>query len=155
MTPCMRRALMFALGVLLATGCGAREVGVANGADADWDQWAGKWIVINYWAEWCKPCRVELPELNRLHAAGADAGVVVLGVNFDGLPGEALERLIDEFQIEFPVLLEDPASRWSHERPSVLPTTLVIDPEGTLHEVLVGPQTFESLAEAVGLEPED
>jgi thiol-disulfide isomerase/thioredoxin len=154
MSPRARLALLFALGLLLATGCGAREVGVATGAAANWDQWAGKWIVVNYWAEWCKPCRMEIPELNRLHAAGADAGIVVLGVNFDGITGERLQKLIDQFQIEFQVLLDDPAPRWSHERPTVLPTTLIIDPEGKLHEVLVGPQTFESLAEAVGLEPE-
>ena len=153
MTPRVRHALLFALGLLLATGCGSRDANVAIAAP-DWDQLAGKWIVVNYWAEWCKPCRVEIPELNRLHEAGADAGIVVLGVNFDGLTGERLQRLIDQFHIEFPVLLEDPAPRWSQERPTVLPTTLVIDPDGKLHEVLVGPQTFESLAEAVGLEPD-
>ena len=46
-------------------------------------------------------------------------------------------------------MLDDPRARWSQELPSVLPSTLVIDPDGNLHRVLIGPQTYESLSGAV------
>jgi len=59
--------------------------------------------------------------------------------------------LIGLFSIEFPILLADPGVRWGQGKPSILPTTLVIDPDGNLHATLIGPQTYESLADAVGL----
>ena len=43
--------------------------------------WKGKWVYINYWAEWCKPCAEEIPELNKF--AAATPSVLVLSVNFD------------------------------------------------------------------------
>ena len=51
-------------------------------------------------------------------------------------------------------LLDDPAAHWEQPRPSVLPSTLVISPDGTLEDVLVGPQTYEDLARAVGMTSE-
>jgi thiol-disulfide isomerase/thioredoxin len=143
--------VLLLLGVVLTVGCSRPDVRLADGQGARWSQWEGRWLIINYWAEWCAPCRVEIPELNELHREGAAANVTVLGVNFDGVSGPALDRLIDLFAIEFPVLLDDPGARWEQSRPTVLPTTLIIDPHGALHSVLVGPQTFESIAAVVGL----
>jgi len=145
------RGGMLVLCVFVALGCARADVELADGQRVSWRQWDGHWLVINYWAEWCAPCRVEIPELNRLHRAGSSAGVVVLGVNFDGVSGADMDRLVDLFGIEFPILLADPGGRWQQAKPTVLPATLIIDPRGKLHEVLVGPQTYESLAQAVGL----
>jgi thiol-disulfide isomerase/thioredoxin len=52
-------------------------------------QYRGRWIVLNYWAEWCKPCREEIPELNQLSRELADR-VAVLGINYDGATGPEL-----------------------------------------------------------------
>ena len=149
-----RTLLLFALFLLAGAGCSQPEVQLADGSASDWEQWRGKWLVINYWAEWCAPCRKEIPELNELHETGEEAGVVVLGVNYDGLKGEALTSLMQEMNIRFPVLVDDPGPRWRQSPPSVLPSTLIINPQGELEEVLVGPQTFESLARAVEMTSE-
>ena len=108
----------------------------------------GSWAVINYWAEWCTPCIKEIPELNQLAQQYPELAVV--GVNFDGTEGDELARQIAQLGIAFPILAEDPAARLGIPRPAVLPTTLILDPEGKLANTLVGPQTLESLAEAVG-----
>lgn len=140
----------FALIVLLTSGCSRADLELADGSRASFSDWQGRWVVINYWAEWCAPCREEMPELNALHRAGA-GHVVVLGVNYDGVQGPELERLIELFAIEFPLLLADPGARFNQPLPSVVPTTLIIDPSGALKTVLVGPQSFEDLADAVEL----
>ena len=134
---------------MLLAGCEKPEIRYADGATGNWSDWSGRWVLINYWAEWCAPCREEIPELNRLHNEGDVLNVAVMGVNFDGLAGEPLTALMDRMGIGFPVLLEDPRARWSQDLPSVLPSTLVIDPEGNLRTVLVGPQTYESLSGAI------
>jgi thiol-disulfide isomerase/thioredoxin len=107
----------------------------------------GDWVFINYWATWCKPCRREIPELNALHEM---PGFTVLGVNYDGAVGDALAEEEAALAIAFPTLGEDPARRYAVERPQVLPTTLVINPGGGLEEVLVGPQTVDSLRRFAG-----
>lgn len=137
------------LAVMLLAGCEKPEIRFADGSAGSWSDWQGRWVLINYWAEWCAPCREEIPELNRLHQEGESVDVAVMGVNFDGLTGEPLTGLIDRMGIAFPVLLEDPRERWSQALPSVLPSTLVIDPDGNLHTVLIGPQTYESLSGAI------
>lgn len=108
----------------------------------------GSWTFVNYWAKWCKPCIKEIPELNLLHKQD---GVRVLGVNYDGARGEELQSQLDSLNVQFPTLDADPAARYSIDRPGVLPTTLVINPEGDLTAVLVGPQTAESLLAVAGL----
>ena len=144
----VRFAGMLLLGVFLH-GCADDEIMLADGQGARFAQWEGRWLLINYWAEWCAPCRKEIPELNELHADRATTGVAILGVNYDGLTGDKLTDLIEKMGIEFPVLVEDPRARWAQDPPPVLPTTLVIDPQGKLHSVLVGPQTHQSLLESV------
>ena len=124
---------------------------LADGSATQFSHWDGRWILVNYWAEWCAPCRKEIPELNRLHAERNASGVVVVGVNYDGLTGEKLRNLVGEMKIRFPVLVEDPRARWNAEQPSVLPTTLVIGPDGQLKEVLVGPHTYESFSRVLQL----
>ncbi|MEP5568557.1 MAG: TlpA disulfide reductase family protein [Halioglobus sp.] len=108
----------------------------------------GRWVVINYWAQWCKPCIKEIPELNALDRKYEQ--VAVLGVNYDGKTGEQLQTQITALKIDFPTLLEDPSGVLGVALPQVLPTTLILNPDGQLVATLVGPQTLESLALATG-----
>lgn len=105
----------------------------------------GQWVIVNYWAEWCRPCIREVPELNRLDAR---EDMAVLGVNFDGESGAALEAQREALGIRFASLLQDPAAPLGIERPEVLPTSLIISPAGELLQVLVGVQTEQSLLAA-------
>lgn len=111
------------------------------------DDLRGQWVVINYWAIWCKPCIQEIPELNSLDEFPQ---VTVLGVNFDGIVGEELEQQMQKLGVAFTNLDQDPAAQLGVQRPDVLPTTLLIDPQGILQDILIGPQTLHSLADATG-----
>lgn len=106
-------------------------------------QFKGQWVVVNYWAQWCKPCIKEIPELNQLHA-NHDT-IVVLGVNFDGEVGETLKDQEEQLGIAFPTLDYDPSAELGIERPKALPTTVIITPQGKVLEKLIGPQTEQSL----------
>lgn len=136
------KRLFFPLIFLLAS-CGGDQP--ANPALSLEDQ-RGNWVVVNYWAEWCKPCIQEIPELNRL--AQENSQVKVFGVNYDGLTGEELQTQAEALGIRFDLLQEDPAAQLGVPRPVVLPTTLVLDPEGNLSTTLLGPQTLASLVRA-------
>ena len=146
----MGRPLQMVIGViagLLLAGC-AEDWGVdQHGRKVAAEQLEGQWMVINYWAEGCKPCRTEIPELNRLAVALEGQGARVLGVNFDALQGEALSKAAEAFAIRFTVLAQDPAARFELPRNDVLPVTYIVDADGRLRERLVGEQTAAGLLE--------
>ena len=99
--------------------------------------------LINYWASWCLPCIEEMPELadfrNRYQRR-----VEVYAVNYDGLTVDQLRQAVQALGIEIPALFQDPNERLGYQKPTVLPTTIILV-EGQVKEVLVGPQTRETL----------
>lgn len=132
------------MGLLLA-GC-AEDVGVdQHGRKVAVERLNGQWLVINYWAEWCVPCRREIPELNALQEQLKDRSVMVLGVNFDGLQGEQLSQAAQGLGVAFTVLAQDPAARYQLPRTEVLPVTYIVDDRGRLRERLLGEQTAAGL----------
>ncbi len=130
---------------LFLAGC-SDDVGVdQHGQKVAVERLEGQWLVINYWAEWCAPCRTEIPELNALAEQQKDKGVKVLGVNFDGLQGEELSNAVDKMGIRFTVLAEDPAARFELPRSEALPVTYIIDTQGKVRERLMGEQDAAGL----------
>jgi thiol-disulfide isomerase/thioredoxin len=136
--------LALAATILLAA-CGADRPGSTDFRLSDYK---GRWLVVNYWAEWCKPCIKEIPELNALDAKYPQ--VAVVGVNFDGETGDILRQQVDQLGIAFPVVQEEPSAALGVDLPSVLPATFIFNPDGKLAHSLVGPQTLETLAAATG-----
>src|SRR5690554_7457367 len=98
--------------LLSASGCEKIELERADGTQANWDKYRGQWVLVNYWAEWCKPCLEEIPELNELDKA---PDISVLGVNFDGITGTALEQLGEDMGIEFLMLGQDRSEEHTSE----------------------------------------
>lgn len=131
------------LGVsLLLAGCSEADWGVdQHGRQVAAAELEGRWLVINYWAEWCGPCRKEIPELNRLAEELQAQQVTVLGVNFDALQGEELRTAAEQLGIRFTVLASDPAPRLGLAPSQVLPVTWLVDPQGRVREQLSGEQT--------------
>lgn len=132
---------------LLMAGCSQTELPTASGNPVVWENLRGQWVLVNYWAEWCKPCRQEIPELNALDR---HADITVLGVNFDGVVGQPLTELGASMGIEFIMLSSDPGPGFGWQTPMALPATFVVTPDGELLEARFGPQTESQLRELMG-----
>jgi len=130
---------------LLLAGCSADYGTDQHGQKVTAASMDGQWLVINYWAEWCAPCRKEIPELNRLAEEGQAKGFRVLGVNYDGLRDADLAKATQALAVQYTVLADDPAPRYSLPRSEALPVTYIVDPEGKLREQLLGEQTAAGL----------
>ncbi|GAB2896629.1 hypothetical protein GCM10027180_28260 [Microbulbifer echini] len=85
--------------------------------------------------------------LNALAQNNSD--LVVVGVNFDGLPKSTVIEQAQKLGIEFPLLAGEPEGRWGQPWPEVLPTTFVIGADGRWKKTLVGPQTAEDFRAAL------
>lgn len=143
-----RRAAILVLCGLLGA-CGKPDYHTIDGQSGRFADFRDRWILVNYWAEWCKPCIAELPELNRFAQEFGDRAQV-FAVNFDGLEGTELQQQVERLNIAVPVLVEDPAGRFGYQRPQALPTTFVIGPDGQVKKVLQGEQTVATLRAAIG-----
>ncbi len=110
---------------------------------------SGQWLVVNYWAEWCRPCIEEIPELAAFATANEGRARVLL-VNFDDVKEPELSVQATRLGIPPGLVMErDPARELGLERPQVLPSTFVIDPDGTLRATLRGAQTAAKLTAAI------
>jgi thiol-disulfide isomerase/thioredoxin len=104
----------------------------------------GAWVVVNYWATWCAPCRKEMPELSALHDERAD--VTVLGLAFEDIDDSDFERFFEAAPVSYPILKVDvyqPPEPFG--APRVLPTTIILDPTGRAVKDFIGPVTREAI----------
>ena len=105
----------------------------------------GKWVLINYWASWCQACINEISELNHFYKKNKNNNIALYAVNYDALPYDMQQQLIEQFNIQYPSLQQDPGRslRLGHIRG--VPVTFVFNPQGQLSSTLYGSQTAESL----------
>lgn len=102
----------------------------------------GKVVLIDFWAQWCEPCKKELPQLDRLAKEYAGKGVAIVAVNIDKQRDNA-ERMVKQLGVTLPVLL-DPAGSvaGTYDLPK-MPTSFVVDKKGIVryvNEGFEGPQ---------------
>jgi thiol-disulfide isomerase/thioredoxin len=134
-------AALAIMGALLLGGCGNDYGTDQNGHKVAAERLDKQWLVLNYWAEWCGPCRTEIPELNRLAEQLKGKKIGVFGVNFDNVQGEELKSASEKLGIAFTVLAQDPADLFELPRSEALPVTYIIDDKGKVREQLMGEQT--------------
>ncbi len=89
----------------------------------------GRVVMVNFWATWCGPCRVELPHLSRLHDKYRGSGFVLLGVNIDEDPTLA-RALVGKMGLTFPVLLDSEKKVVGAYDLNAMPATVLIDRDG-------------------------
>ena len=105
----------------------------------------GKTVLINVFASWCGPCRLEMPHLVEAADQFGDQEVVFVGINLQENP-EAVEAFRDEFNVQFPLVLNEDGSLTNNlYTPIGLPTSWFIDQDGVVRYVFAGAMTREVL----------
>jgi len=115
-----------------------------QGSEISLSNYRGTWVVLNYWATWCAPCRKEIPELSALHDARTD--IVVLGLAFEDTDIANFYSFLENFHPSYPLLLVDVyAPPKPFGAPKVLPTTIILNPDGAPVKTFLGPVTREHI----------
>ena len=109
---------------------------------------AGRPLLIHFWASWCPPCRKELPDFAAFHRENREKGVAVVGIAVDeAVP--AIKKLVAESGVGYPVVLGDRKLQADYGGIRAVPTTFVIDKAGTIVKKHLGMMSKADLEAAV------
>lgn len=100
-------ALLLAVGTVHAAGSEPLFAATLTGTDEKavaLDAYRGKPMIVNFWARWCAPCRVEIPELAKAHDKYRKQGLVVLGIGLED-KAESVRDFMKAYEMDYPVLL--------------------------------------------------
>lgn len=105
----------------------------------------GYWQIVNYWSEWCAPCRVEIPMFNALAQELESSNVSIVGINFDEDPRDVTLDIAEEMGIKFPTLTLEESAALELRAPDVMPTTYILNPDGEVVAKLIGMQERDDI----------
>ena len=107
----------------------------------------GQVVLVNIWATWCEPCRVEMPSIEQLYRDYAPKGLKVVAVSIDD-PGTdaAIKKFADEYKLTFEVLHDSSKTIESTYQATGVPETAVIARDGTIRKRIIGATDWSSEA---------
>jgi peroxiredoxin len=118
----------------------------SNGATVRLADYKGKVVLLNFWATWCGPCKVEIPEFVEAYSKYRDRGFVILGVLSEDDPTpKDLHDFMSEFKMNYPVLQQHAELEEAFGPLWALPTTFIIDRKGQVCTKHMGPVSKEAL----------
>lgn len=108
----------------------------------------GKIVLLNLWASWCAPCRVDLPALNELQSKYGSKGLQVLGISINE-QRTTIEHYLKRFPHQFPTLLTEESAMAAPYWPAAIPTYIVVDREGKIVRATEGREGYGKLKVAL------
>lgn len=109
----------------------------------------GKVVLVNFWATWCPPCRVEMPGFQQVYEEHRDRGFVILGLSTDMRTEDHVRRFLEEGGYTYPVAMARGSVSRDFGGSNMLPTSYLIDREGRIRNEVRGIFTKVALDQAV------
>src|SRR5438874_13091690 len=122
-----------------------RSLDTLEGKPLTLADYKNKVILLNFWATWCGPCRAEIPDLVELQNRYKDQ-LQVIGLVVDDEDQDAIKKFVDEYKINYPVVIAPDELRFEYGGIPALPTSFLLDADGRvvqMHEGLRDPVLYE------------
>jgi len=115
-----------------------------EGKTHQFNEYRGKWVLVNYWATYCPPCRAEIPDIERFLQDNKD-GVVVLGFDAGSTNDAGIKAFQKEMGISYPLIPVQDSTLFAFGEIRGIPTSFLISPEGNVLNKTVGIITYDDL----------
>lgn len=109
----------------------------------------GRVVLVNFWATWCPPCRVEMPLLQAMYDRHRERGLVVIGFSVDTDPPERVRAFLAERGVTYPVAIVDDDAAQAFGGVEGYPMSFLLDREGRIRHRALGPLAMASFEPAV------
>lgn len=105
-----------------------------------------KVVLINFWATWCPPCRLEMPTMQQIYSEYKERGVEILAVNIEADAKQEISDFVKELRLTFPILLDPDMKVLRKFRVIGLPVSVLIDRQGIIRAKEIGYRDWASRA---------
>ncbi len=114
-----------------------------DGQKVSLDQFRGSIVLLDFWATWCPPCRMSIPELVKLQEEHKDKGLVILGLSMDDpsqFTNEYLKAFKEKYKINYTILRVDRQVLVNYfaNQNIAIPTMFIVDKDGIIRDKIVG-----------------
>jgi thiol-disulfide isomerase/thioredoxin len=121
----------------------------ADGKSVELKKLSGKVVVVNFWATWCGPCRVEIPGMLEVYAKYKAKGLEIVGISLDRGGWSVVSPYVEKVKITYPVVLGDGDVVEAYGGIQAIPATFVVDRKGKIVERHVGAVSQEDFEKMV------
>jgi cytochrome c biogenesis protein CcmG, thiol:disulfide interchange protein DsbE len=119
-----------------------------GGGDASLANYRGRWVLVNFWASWCLPCREEAPALERFQRRHGGPDFTVLGVDSRDLTADG-RAFVRRYGLSYPQLRDGDGEHASEYGTTGVPENFLVDPAGRVRLLFAGPLSEEYLENEV------
>ncbi len=118
------------------------ELPTLSGETVNLENYKGKVTLVQFWATYCTPCRIEMPSMNRLMTKmGNDFDILAVDM---GESKEEVQAFVDEVKPEFTILLDEDGAALGAWKVFAAPASFVIDPQGKIRYTMFGATEWDS-----------
>ena len=116
----------------------AWELSDTDGKPVKSSDFAGKVVILDFWATWCPPCKAEIPGFVELQEKYKDKGLVIVGVSLDEQGPAVVKPFMQQFRVNYPIVMGDEKIVEDFGGVTAIPTTFIIDKAGNIVKKHVG-----------------
>ena len=127
----------------------AWELNDTDGKPVKSSDFAGKVVILDFWATWCPPCEAEIPGFVELQKKYGDKGLVIVGVSLDEQGPAVVKPFMQQFGVNYPIVMGDEKIVEDFGGVTAIPTTFIIDKAGNIVKKHIGFAPKENFEEEI------